>query len=55
MHQGYEILYFQPISDDPPIFQFFEGESSITQPWESFSEFLKESIENHIIQWQDLN
>lgn len=55
MHQGYEILYFQPISDDPPIFQFFEGERSITQPWKRFSEFLKKSIEDHIIQWQDLN
>jgi hypothetical protein len=55
MHQGYEINYFLPISNDPPVCQFFEGQSSTTQPWKSFSEFLKNSIENHLVQWHDLN
>jgi hypothetical protein len=48
MHQGYEINYFLPVSDDPPVFQFFEGQSSITKTWDSFSSFL-------VLQWSDLN
>lgn len=55
MHQGYEINYFLPDSDDPPVFQFFEGQSSITKPWDSFSNFLIASIGNHLLQWSDLN
>jgi hypothetical protein len=55
MHQGYEINYFLPVSDDPPVFQFFEGQSSITKTWDSFSSFLIASIENHLLQWSDLN
>lgn len=55
MHQGYEINYFLPVSDDPPVFQFFEGRSSITKTWDSFSSFLISSIGNHFLQWLDLN
>ncbi|WP_459749859.1 SMI1/KNR4 family protein [Pseudomonas sp. 3A(2025)] len=55
MHQGYGINYFLPISDDPPAFQFFEGQSSTTKAWDSFSGFLIESIEDHLLQWPDLN
>jgi hypothetical protein len=55
MHQGYEINYFLPISDDPPVYQFFEGQSSTTRPWNSFTEFMKNSIEDHLAQWRDLN
>lgn len=55
MHQGYEINYFLPVSDDPPVFQFFEGQSSITKAWDSFSSFLAASVENHLFQWADLN
>lgn len=55
MHQGYEINYFLPVSEDPPVFQFFEGQSSITQAWDSISSFLIESVENHLLQWPDLN
>ncbi|GAB2724862.1 SMI1/KNR4 family protein [Comamonas sediminis] len=55
MHQGYEINYFLPGSNDPPIFQFFEGQSSVSQPWASFSEYFRTSIEDHLTQWLDLN
>ncbi|WP_460949855.1 SMI1/KNR4 family protein [Pseudomonas marginalis] len=55
MHQGYEINYFLPVSDDPPVFQFFEGQSSIAKTWDSFSSFLIASIGNHLLQWTDLN
>lgn len=55
MHQGYEINYFLPGSNDPPIFQFFEGQSSVSQPWTSFSEYLRTSIEDHLTQWPNLD
>ncbi|MDD1136643.1 SMI1/KNR4 family protein [Pseudomonas sp. TNT2022 ID233] len=55
MHQGYEINYFLPVSDDPPVFQFFEGQSSIAKAWDSFSGFLIASIESHLAQWPNLN
>ncbi|WP_311970484.1 SMI1/KNR4 family protein [Pseudomonas baltica] len=55
MHQGYEINYFLPISDDPPVFQFFEGQNSMTKTWDGFSSFLIASIGNHLLQWPDLN
>lgn len=55
MHQGYELNYFLPVSDDPPVYQFFEGQDSVTLPWQSFSEFLRTSIENHLAQWANLN
>lgn len=55
MHQGYEINFFLPVSDDPPIFQFFEGQNSVNKAWDSFSDFLFLSIESHLLQWPDLN
>ncbi|MGE8494769.1 SMI1/KNR4 family protein [Comamonas sp.] len=55
MHQGYEINYFLPGSNDPPIFQFFEGQSSVSQSWASFSEYLRASVENHLKQWPNLD
>ena len=54
MHQGYEINYFLPDLDDPPVFQFFEGQKSVSQPWNSFSEFLRYEVERHLTQWPDL-
>lgn len=48
MHQGYEINYFLPVSDDPPVFQFFEGRSLTAKAWDSFSGFLIASIESHL-------
>jgi len=55
MHQGYEINYFVPGYDDPPVFQFFEGQDSVTQPWPSLSAFIKSSIEDHLRQWKNLD
>lgn len=50
IHQEYEINYFLPVSDDPPVFQFFEGQSSITKTWDSFPSFLIASLGNHLLQ-----
>jgi hypothetical protein len=55
MHQGYEINYFRPVSDDPPVFQFVEGKSDVAIGWKTFSEFIDASIQSHLQQWQDLN
>lgn len=44
MHQGYEVLFFIPGSEDPPVLQYVEGNESMTQPWNSFSEFLRDAI-----------
>lgn len=55
MHQGYEINYFLPGSNNPPVFQFFEGQSSVSQPWNSFAEYLRSSIVDHVKQWPNLN
>lgn len=55
MHQGYEISYFLPAADDPPVFQFFEGQSVVTKPWESFSEFIEASVDEHLKQWKTLD
>lgn len=55
MHQGYELNYFMPTSDDPPVFQFFEGEINAFVAWESFSKFIKASIQSHLGQWPDVN
>jgi hypothetical protein len=55
MHQGYEINYFVPGHDDPPVFQFFEGQDLVTQPWPSLSEFIRSSIEDHLKQWKNLD
>jgi len=55
MHQGYELNYFEPTSDDPPVFQFFEGQTEVVIAWNSFSEFILSSIQSHLGQWSDLN
>jgi hypothetical protein len=55
IHQGYEINYFLPVSDDPPVYQFFEGQASVTQPWQGLSSFVSTAIESHLAQWQNLN
>jgi hypothetical protein len=48
MHQGYEFLYFE-VSDgqDPPVYQFVEGDEAPAKQWESFSEFLLDSLVTH--------
>jgi len=55
MHQGYELNYFLPTSDDPPVFQYVEGQLAVNQPWGSFSEFLQASINDHLKQWSNLD
>lgn len=55
MHQGYEVNYFEPTSDDPPVSQFFEGQADAAVAWESFSDFIYTSIQNHLGQWGNLN
>lgn len=55
MHQGYEINYFIPSTDDPPVFQFVEGNNSATIAWASFSNFIETSIKDHLQHWSDLS
>lgn len=55
MHQGYELNYFIPTSDDPPVLQFFEGQTEAIVAWKSFSEFIVTSIRSHLEHWPDLN
>jgi hypothetical protein len=47
MHQGYEMNFFKPISDDPEIFQFFEGNTDAVIAWQTFSEFIIDNINIH--------
>jgi hypothetical protein len=55
MHQGYEINFFAPMHDDPPVSQYVEGDAEASVPWQSFSEFISTSIQSHIMHWSDLN
>lgn len=48
IHQGYEVCYFLAgEGDDPPIYQFVEGQGAPTRPWDNFSAFLEEGIATH--------
>lgn len=55
MHQGYEVDFFLPGSAGPLIFQFVEGQTCITQPWEGFLSFLVQSVDAHLQIWSSLN
>lgn len=55
MHQGYELNYFEPKSDDPPVFQFVEGQTEAAVAWPAFSEFILTAIESHRRQWRNLD
>lgn len=45
MHQGYEFKYFKGSEgNDPPIYQYVEGMGPPKLVWNSFSDFLKDSI-----------
>lgn len=49
MHQGYEFLYFLlSDGDDPEIYQYIEGDEAPTKAWDSFTEFLNQSLAQHI-------
>lgn len=54
MHQGYEMNFFLPGTDDPAVFQFVEGDTGASRPWGSFSDFIETSIQDHLKQWSDL-
>ena len=49
MHQGYQFMYFRVVAgdDDPPIYNYIEGDTMPKQAYESFSGFVKNSVEEH--------
>ena len=50
MHQGYEFLFFlTSMGDDPPVFQYVEGQGPPQIQWPSFTDFLWGSIEQHVV------
>ena len=55
MHQGYEFCFMTPNKEDPPVFQYVEGQSGFSNPWGKFSEFLKDSIAWHLKEWPNLS
>jgi hypothetical protein len=45
MHQGYEFNYFVVSEgNDPPVYQYVEGDGPPVLVWDSFSAFLRKSI-----------
>ncbi len=48
MHQGYELTYFLPASNDPPVFQFHEGQAQPTRPWNSMTAYFADTVEQHL-------
>ena len=48
MHQGYEFAYFNmSAGDDPPIYQYVEGNGPPVLAWNSFSDFLRDLIDQY--------
>ncbi|AVR97160.1 SMI1/KNR4 family protein [Pseudoduganella armeniaca] len=48
MHQGYEFDYFVASEgSDPPVYQYVEGNGRPLRVWNSFSDFLRQSIGSH--------
>ncbi|CAK7007141.1 SMI1/KNR4 family protein [Saezia sanguinis] len=48
MHQGYEFDYFDTSNgNDPPVYQYVEGNGPPVLTWGSFSKFLNDSIMQH--------
>jgi hypothetical protein len=50
MHHGYQFMYFRTVNrdDDPPVFNYLEGDGAPSQAYDNFSAFLCESVEDHI-------
>lgn len=49
MHQGYEFLYFKlSDGDDPEVYQYVEGNGKSEKVWRSFTEFMQQSLKQHI-------
>lgn len=45
MHQGYEFNYFRfSEGNNPPVYQYIEGEGEPKLAWDSFSSFLSDQI-----------
>jgi hypothetical protein len=45
IHQGYEFNYFRfSEGENPPVYQYIEGEGNSKLTWDSFSSFLSEGI-----------
>jgi len=43
MHQGYEALFFDSTaSDDPPVYQFVQGQGPPEIVWPSFTAYLRD-------------
>lgn len=56
MHQGYLFHYFiADDGDDPPIYEYHEGEKEFTKVADSFSQFLAAAIESHLAIFPTLN
>lgn len=49
MHQGYQFMYFRTEVEecDPPVYNYIEGDTAPKRSYESFTDFLTESIEEH--------
>lgn len=49
MHQGYQFMYFRTEGGefDPPVYNYIEGDTAPKRAYQSFTDFLKESIEEH--------
>ena len=49
MHQGYEFGYFRAgEGDDPPVYQYFEGNGSPKLVWPSFTGYVVDMIRLHV-------
>lgn len=55
MHQGYEFAYFLPASNDPAVFQFYEGQGEVARPWDSMTAFFADAIGQHLSVRDSLN
>lgn len=50
MHQGYEFTYFKTSEgDDPPVYQYVEGNGPPALTWNTFNEYLREQIARHSV------
>jgi hypothetical protein len=55
VHCGYIFHYFCSDDDDPPIYGFCEGDSSIAESTLTFTEFLSQEIEQHLAMFGSLS
>jgi hypothetical protein len=49
MHQGYQLYWLYPSSEEnPPVFMYEENELGVHRQWESFSAFLVDELQDEI-------